>query len=51
MPTAPDPAPCAEGEDLYECPACQNRLCSGERVTTCPKCGEDMENLSKSRLE
>lgn len=46
-----DPAPCTEGENLYECQECLTRLCSGDRVTTCPQCGGAMENLSKPRVE
>jgi len=51
MPTFTDPAPCAEGEDLYECRKCQARLCSADRITECPRCGGQMENLSKPRAE
>ncbi|MFB6303635.1 MAG: rubrerythrin-like domain-containing protein [Haloferacaceae archaeon] len=51
MPTPTDPASCAEGEDLYECRACLTRLCSEERIVSCPECDGRMENLSKPRLE
>jgi Zn finger protein HypA/HybF involved in hydrogenase expression len=51
MPTPTDPAPCGEGKDLYECPDCGARLCSDERVLTCPQCEGEMQNLSKPRPE
>ncbi|MEF8821032.1 MAG: rubrerythrin-like domain-containing protein [Halovenus sp.] len=51
MPIRSDPAPCAEGKDLYECRDCLTRLCSNERITSCPDCGGEMENLSKPRLQ
>jgi len=51
MPRFTDPAQCAEGQDLYECRECQARLCSEERITSCPKCGEAVENLSKPKAE
>lgn len=51
MPIPPDPAPCSHGEDMFECRDCLNRLCSDERITTCPDCGGEMENLSKPRPE
>lgn len=51
MPTPDDPAPCGEGEDLYECRDCLTRLCSPDRLTTCPDCGGRIENLSKPRAE
>jgi len=51
MPTHSDPAPCSEGEDLFECRDCLTRLCSENRLTSCPDCGGRMENLSKPRPE
>ena len=51
MPTPSDPAPCAEEEDLYECRDCLTRLCSSQRLTSCPDCGGEMENLSTPRPE
>jgi len=51
MPTPSDPAPCDEDEQLYECPACGKRLCSAENITTCPGCGEMMQNISTPRPE
>jgi hypothetical protein len=53
MPTPTDPAPCAEGQNLYECPECGARMCSEERLQQCPKDGCDglVQNLSKPRLE
>lgn len=51
MPTPTDPAPCNEDEKLYECIACGKRLCSAEKITSCPGCGETMQNLSTPRPE
>ncbi len=51
MPTPTDPAPCSEGENLYECRNCGLRLCSADRIQLCPECDGKMENLSKPRLE
>lgn len=51
MPTPEDPAPCTEGEDLYECAECLTRVCSADRVTSCPECGGRVENLTKPRYE
>lgn len=51
MPTSTDPAPCAEGEDLYECQDCLSRFCSNERIMSCPQCEGRVENLSKPRAE
>ncbi|MFB6184712.1 MAG: rubrerythrin-like domain-containing protein [Haloarculaceae archaeon] len=51
MPTTSDPAPCGEDEQLYECSACGKRLCSSDRVLSCPSCGADMQNLSRPRPE
>jgi DNA-directed RNA polymerase subunit RPC12/RpoP len=51
MPTYTDPAPCDEGEDLYECQDCLTRLCSEERITSCPQCDGRVKNLSKPRVE
>ncbi|MFB6143415.1 MAG: rubrerythrin-like domain-containing protein [Halorientalis sp.] len=49
MPTPPDPAPCDEGEQLYECPECGKRLCTDEHVSACPDCDSQMQNLSRPR--
>jgi DNA-directed RNA polymerase subunit RPC12/RpoP len=51
MPRFTDPAPCNEGEQLYECTGCGSRFCRGDRVTDCPNCGERVENLTKARSE
>lgn len=51
MPTYTDPAPCSEGEDLYECQECQTHFCSDGRITSCPECGSAVENISKPRAE
>ena len=51
MPVSTDPAPCGEDEKLYECQDCLTRLCSADRVMSCPQCGGEMENLSKPRVE
>ncbi|WP_139171044.1 rubrerythrin-like domain-containing protein [Halorientalis regularis] len=51
MPTPTDPAPCAEGEDLYECLDCGARCCSAERLTSCPDCDGRVENLTEPRSE
>ena len=51
MPTAPDPAPCNQDEQLYECLECGKRLCSAETVTACPGCGGPVQNLSRPRPE
>lgn len=51
MPRFTDPAPCAQGEDLYECGDCLARFCSGERLAACPECGATVENLTKPSAE
>ena len=49
--TYTDPADCREGADLYECQDCLTRLCSADRLVSCPECDGRMENLSKPRVE
>jgi Zn finger protein HypA/HybF involved in hydrogenase expression len=51
MPRPSDPAPCKEGEDLYECRECRNRLCSEERLISCPECDAELQNLTRPRPE
>jgi len=46
-----DPAPCGDDEQLFECPECGKRLCSPDRVVSCPGCGAEMQNLSVPRPE
>jgi len=51
MPTVPDPAPCNQDEQLYECRACGKRLCSAESLRACPGCDGTLQNLSRPRPE
>lgn len=51
MPTVPDPAPCDQDEQLYECLECGKRLCSAESLTACPGCDGTLQNLSRPRPE
>ncbi|SDZ79045.1 hypothetical protein SAMN04488065_0333 [Haloplanus vescus] len=47
MPTVPDPAPCDQDEQLYECPECGRRLCESTSPTVCPDCDGRLQNLSR----
>ncbi|MFB6196188.1 MAG: rubrerythrin-like domain-containing protein [Haloplanus sp.] len=49
MPTTPDPAPCDQDEQLYECTACGARFCSSDSPTTCQNCDGVLQNLSTPR--
>jgi rubrerythrin len=51
MPTPSDPAPCEDDEQLFECVKCGKRLCSAEKITSCPGCEAMMQNLSRPRPE
>ncbi|WP_157525937.1 rubrerythrin-like domain-containing protein [Halorientalis sp. IM1011] len=51
MPTPTDPAPCGDGEDLYECRDCGARRWTEDRLTSCPDCDGRVENLTKPRPE
>lgn len=49
MPRWSDPAPCDDEEQLFECPDCGKRLCTGRSTVSCDRCGIEMQNLSVPR--
>jgi Zn finger protein HypA/HybF involved in hydrogenase expression len=34
---------------LFECPSCNSRTASEDRVSTCPECGDQVRNLAVAR--